>query len=328
MRKSHSNGYTLSLSGGADSTACACLIKFMHDFGIEELGKDKFIEKSGMKFSNKENLMKDLLICIYQSTENSSKVTFNSAEAVAKAIDATFLSWSVSKIINNYESNVQRELNINLSWENNDIALQNIQARVRIPGLWMVANIKNALLICTSNRSEAAVGYSTADGDLSGSLCPVGGIDKYFLLKWLNWIYSDYAARYYNTNNQYGNKQIWVNSLEKVLFQLKPTAELRPIEMNQSDESDLMSYEILDAIECLAIVQKKSPKEVFEYIKIQFGTIDHETIRSNVNKFFKLWSRNQWKRQKMPVSFMLDEECLDPKTFCRFPILSAHFEEI
>ena len=32
MRKSHSNAYVLSLSGGADSTACACLIKFMHDF--------------------------------------------------------------------------------------------------------------------------------------------------------------------------------------------------------------------------------------------------------------------------------------------------------
>jgi len=49
-----------------------------------------------------------------------------------------------------------------LSWERDDITLQNIQARARAPSAWMLANIQNALLPATSNRSEAAVGHATA----------------------------------------------------------------------------------------------------------------------------------------------------------------------
>ncbi len=322
MRKSHSNGYTLSLSGGADSTACAILIKLMHDFGVEELGKREFIIKSGMKFSDKENLMKQLLTCIYQGTVNSSQETFNSAKAVAEAIGATFLDWQVDNMVDEYKHVVQRELDIDLSWENNDIVLQNIQARVRIPGLWMVANVKNALLICTSNRSEAAVGYSTADGDLSGSISPLAGIDKYFLLNWLNWMYNEWQDVYSNYRDN-----DWISSLRHVL-DLQPSAELRPADKNQTDEQDLMSYEILDFIERKAIVQKKSPKDIFEHLKLRFSSTDHELLRGYVNKFFKLWSKNQWKRHKQSVSFMLDEECIDPRTWMRFPILSAPYEEI
>jgi NAD+ synthase (glutamine-hydrolysing) len=324
MRKSHSNGYCLSLSGGADSTACAILIKLMHDFGIAELGKREFIIKSGMKFSDKENLMKQLLTCIYQGTVNSSQETFNSAKTVAEAIGSTFLDWQVDNMVDEYKHVVQRELDIDLSWENNDIALQNIQARVRIPGLWMVANIKNALLICTSNRSEAAVGYSTADGDLSGSLSPLAGIDKHFLLSWLNWMYCEWQDAH---SNEYYRGSDWIHALRHVL-DLQPSAELRPADNKQTDEQDLMPYEFLDFIERKAIVQKKSPRDIFEHLKLRFSSTDHELLRGYVNKFFKLWSKNQWKRHKQSVSFMLDEECLDPKTFCRFPILSASFEEI
>ena len=44
-------------------------------------------------------------------------------------------------------------------------------------------------------------------------------------------------------------------------------------------------------------------------------------------RFFRLWSRNQWKRERYAPSFHLDDENLDPKTWCRFPILSGGFEE-
>ena len=48
-----------------------------------------------------------------------------------------------------------------------------------------LANLRNALLLATSNRSEAAVGYATMDGDTCGGLSPIGGIDKAFLRDWL-----------------------------------------------------------------------------------------------------------------------------------------------
>jgi NAD+ synthase (glutamine-hydrolysing) len=42
-------------------------------------------------------------------------------------------------------------------------------------------------------------------------------------------------------------------------------------------------------------------------------------------RFFMLWSRNQWKRERYAPSFHLDDENLDPKTWCRFPILSGGY---
>jgi NAD+ synthase (glutamine-hydrolysing) len=45
-----------------------------------------------------------------------------------------------------------------------------------------------------------------------------------------------------------------------------------------------------------------------------------------VERFFRLWCRNQWKRERYAPSFHVDDENLDPKTWCRFPILSGGFE--
>ncbi len=45
-----------------------------------------------------------------------------------------------------------------------------------------------------------------------------------------------------------------------------------------------------------------------------------------VERFFRLWSASQWKRERLAPSFHLDDENLDPKTWCRFPILSGGYE--
>ncbi len=50
------------------------------------------------------------------------------------------------------------------------------------------------------------------------------------------------------------------------------------------------------------------------------------TLLGWVERFFRLWSRNQWKRERYAPSFHLDDANLDPKTWCRFPILSGGFE--
>jgi len=49
----------------------------------------------------------------------------------------------------------------------------------------MPTKVKNALLLATCNRSEAAVGYATMDGDTCGGIGPIAGIDKAFLRQWV-----------------------------------------------------------------------------------------------------------------------------------------------
>ena len=87
-----------------------------------------------------------------------------------------------------------------------------------------------------------------------------------------------------------------------------------------------MPYPLLDAIERLAIRDKKGPAEVLEIVRAEHPEHSEEALREWVKKFFRLWCRNQWKRERYAPSFHLDDENLDPKTWCRFPILSGGFQ--
>ena len=193
------------------------------------------------------------------------------------------------------------------------MALQNIQARARAPGVWMLANVTGALLVSTSNRSEAAVGYATMDGDTAGGIAPIAGIDKAYLRRWLVWL-----------ERQGPEGAGPVPALAAVNAQ-QPTAELRPATAGQTDEADLVPYDVLDAIERFAIRDRQTPLECWRRACGEFPGHGSAQLAVWVERFFTLWSRNQWKRERYAPSFHLDDENLDPKTWCRFPILSGGF---
>ncbi len=315
LRKSHSRGFVLSISGGADSAAAACLVSLMVDRALAELGTERFAEKIGMTAElTARDWVRKLLCCAYQPTENSGEVTRNAATAVAEAIGATFYILDVQHIVDAYEGLIAEAVERPLTWEQDDITLQNIQARARGPSVWMLANMRGALLLSTSNRSEAAVGYATMDGDTCGGLSPIAGIDKAFLRKWLRWLESKGPEGMHP-----------IPALHAVNVQT-PTAELRPKGSGQTDEGDLMPYPVLDVIERLAIGDKLPPADCLEILRSEFNEYDEDTLRSWVKRFFQLWSRNQWKRERYAPSFHVDDKNLDPKTWCRFPILSGGFE--
>ncbi len=314
LRKSKSKGFVLSLSGGADSSLCAVMVSEMVKRGVEEIGIERFTNKLNLKFDGFENkesatklLISRLLTCAYQATVNSGDATFTSAKELAKEIGATFYNWEVDNNVNHVIQTTEQALGRKLTWEHDDLALQNLQARTRSPYIWMFANINNALLITTSNRSEGAVGYATMDGDTSGSIAPIADIDKDFILDWLQW--AEKALGYHAL--------CYVNNMQ-------PTAELRPTERNQTDEKDLMPYAVLAKIEEKAIKLRLKPTEVFEQLK---GLEEDTLLKAHIKKFYLLWSRNQWKRERLAPSFHLDDFNLDPKTWCRFPILNSGFEK-
>ena len=314
LRKSKAKGFVLSLSGGADSSTIAVLVAEMVRRGLHELGMDGFISKLGLPLkAEKDNLQKSLvnqlLTTAYQGTKNSSEATFNSAKVLAESLGATFMSWTIDEEVQGYTQKIEAALGRALTWEQDDISLQNIQARTRSPIIWLVANLKNALLLSTSNRSEGDVGYATMDGDTSGSISPIAGVDKDFVIHWLQW----------------AEKNLDRPGLHAVNA-LTPTAELRPLERSQTDEKDLMPYSLLVEIERLAIRDRRSPVEVLVALQKK-NEFEEAELKEYIKKFFRLWSRNQWKRERLAPSFHLDDFNVDPKTWCRFPILSGGFEE-
>ncbi|MDB2495572.1 NAD(+) synthase [Verrucomicrobiales bacterium] len=314
LRKSYSGGFVVSLSGGADSAACAVLVKLMTDLAILDLGEERFREKLGHIDFGDRSPMERLLTCVYQATRNSSETTRSAAKTVATAIGSEFQEWDIDEIVQRYHAMLEGGIGRDLDWETDDIAMQNIQARVRSPGVWMLTNIQNALLLSTSNRSEAAVGYATMDGDTSGGLCPISGIDKAFLRDWLRWL-----------ENTGCEPDIPAIPELSVINAQAPTAELRPSEENQTDEGDLMPYPVLEAIEKLAIRDKKLPAEAWTRLCETQESYSADQLKAWVIKFFRLWSRNQWKRERYAPGFHVDDKNLDPKTWCRFPILSSGF---
>jgi NAD+ synthase (glutamine-hydrolysing) len=320
LRKSRSNGFVISLSGGADSAAVTCLCAMAIRLAFEALGADGIRERLGHipclpPDLSPTALCRMLITTAYQATENSGDTTRNAARSLAASLGVTHHELDVSVIHRTYVELIQSALGKPLDWARDDVALQNIQARVRSPGIWLIANLRNALLLSTSNRSEAAVGYATMDGDTSGGLCPVAGIDKAFLLQWLRWM------------ECHGPAGVGALACLAPINCQAPTAELRPPAASQTDEADLMPYPILDAIERAAIRDKRSPAEVLELMQATHPESTPEQLRIWVTRFFRLWSRNQWKRERYAPSFHLDDENLDPKTWCRWPILSGGFEQ-
>ena len=319
MRKSRSRGFVVSLSGGADSAAiasvCASLVGFAErDLGLDGLKRVLDYVPGVAGAASARDVVQLLLTTVYQATRNSSEITRNAARAVAEGLGARHLELDVDAQVQGYVAMIEGALGRKLDWQTDDIALQNIQARTRAPSVWLLANIAGALLLSTSNRSEAAVGYATMDGDTAGGLAPIAGIDKAYLRKWLVWM-----------ERQGPSGLLPVPALAAVNVQA-PTAELRPSSENQTDEGDLMPYDLLDAIERAAIRDKRGPLEVFELMSVLFPQHGQVALVTWIERFFRLFARNQWKRERYAPSFHLDDENLDPKTWCRFPILSGGYE--
>lgn len=319
LRKSRSRGFVVSLSGGADSAACACLVASMVRLAHAELGPALMLAKlpGGERFHGNAGvaeLLAGLLTCVYQATANSSRTTRRAAAELAPALGARYHEIDLEPVVQAYVGRIQTAAGRELSWERDDVALQNIQARVRAPSVWLLANLSRSLLLATSNRSEAAVGYATMDGDTCGGLSPIAGIDKAFVRHWLRWM---------EHSGPVGLEPI--PALAAVNAQ-QPTAELRPPAAGQTDEDDLMPYPVLTAIERAAVRDRRSPLAVFALLEDAFE--DHSPLQIGrwVERFFVLWARNQWKRERFAPSFHLDDHNLDPRSWCRFPILSGGYE--
>ena len=162
-------------------------------------------------------------------------------------------------------------------------------------------------------NEAGGLAYATMDGDTCGGISPIAGIDKAFLRRWLRWL------------EVQGPSGIGPIPELAVVNALQPTAELRSAEKAQTDESDLMPYDLLDAIEHQAIGEKRSPAEVLAFVAAEFPQHEKPQLVNWIRRFFELWCRNQWKRERYAPSFHVDDKNLDPKTWCRFPILSGGF---
>ncbi len=361
MCKTHSKGFALSLSGGADSALCATCVVLSQIKALLDLGLNGYmaeLKSLGIAFDEKafgddavaaagvgpydssldstiidnliavlkKHIVPKILVCAYQGSDYSGAVTRTAATKMAECLGATFYQWSISKVVKDYVDTLNGALGYELNWDNDDIALQNIQARSRLPSIWLLANHKNFLLIATSNLSEAAVGYCTMDGDTAGGLSPIAGIGKSTILQINKHIMHDGIAL------DGFAQRFKVDAMSYIVAQA-PTAELRP-GGEQTDEKDLMPYPLLDTIRKLFAQHNLLPEDIaslliahkddeFKNVTTDLGVTTAEDIERCVARFFRFFQRNQWKRERYATGFHIEKDDSSAKSYMRFPVLSA-----
>jgi len=331
LEKSKQKGYAVSLSGGADSCSVMVLIRDMVELALNELGNAGFLKRLKKVFPGGENesgeidltvkqVMSHLLDSFYQPADASSEKTLESAKAVAEGVGAYFNVIDVSAMVDLYTQATENFLDRTLSWDNpgDDLTLQNIQARVRGVQGWTIANATGKILIPPGNMSEIMVGYFTQGGDDSGGVNPIGGVKKSYLKTWLEW------------RESYGPEGLpplpFLSFVNKLAF----TAELRPIVEGveeQTDEGELGPYVVRDDMEDLFLRDRLSPIEIFDRLQIINPQHSADEHLRWIKKFFWLFSINQWKRERLPVTFHVDDHNLSPRNWLRWPVLSGNFEE-
>ena len=152
-----------------------------------------------------------------------------------------------------------------------DLTEENLQARIRANILMAFSNKFGYFILCTCNKSEDAVGYSTLYGDMAGGYSVIGDLlkkDVYAL------------AKYRNTIS---------NVIPEEIIKRAPTAELRE---NQKDSDSLPEYDILDDI-----LEKILEKQM-AYDEILNSGVEETTLI----KVYKLLFGSEYKRRVSPIS--------------------------
>jgi NAD+ synthase (glutamine-hydrolysing) len=210
----------LGLSGGVDSALVACLL-------VDALGPSK-------------------VTAFALPTEFNSAESLSLAKTLATHLGIHFEEIPIQESFLSLRKTIDKALKIS------DFSLvhENLQARLRGMILMAYSNLKNSLLIATSNKSELAAGYSTLYGDVCGGLAPIGDLTK-------GQVYQLCEA--YNLGEEI---------IPKRILSREPTAELRP---NQKDQDSLPPYSDLDQsvvrlVENCASVKSKTDQWLFEAI--------------------------------------------------------------
>ena len=175
-----------------------------------------------------------------------------------------------------------------------DLTEENIQARIRGNLLMAVSNKFGSILLNTSNKSEAAVGYGTLYGDMSGGLSVLGDVyktDVYRLADHIN----------------HESEIIPVNTITK-----PPSAELRP---DQKDSDSLPAYDVLDTILYNYIELKKPAAEI-----IQLGIAP-----GVVEKTIRLVNQNEYKRYQTPPILRISSKAFGSGR--RMPLVARYEEQ-
>ncbi len=263
------NGFkktVLGLSGGIDSALVAAI-------AVDALGAEN-------------------VIAVTMPSPYTSEETYQDSRHLAKSLGIRCLEFRIDSLFAEYK----RVLESVFGGHPENIAEENLQARIRGNLLMALSNKFGYLVLTTGNKSETATGYCTLYGDMAGGLAVIKDVPKTLVFKLARWL-----------NGRSGPV------IPESILRRAPTAELRH---GQRDQDSLPPYELLDPV-IEAYVQNNTQVE-----KISVPGM----TREDVLRVVSLIDSNEYKRRQAPPGIKIT-----PRAFGRdrrMPITNRYREGV
>lgn len=257
------NGFSkvvLGLSGGIDSALTAAV-------AVEALGADN-------------------VVCLFLPSRFTAGESGKAAEELAQNLGVRIITMPIGEIYAAYAKELADELGGN----EEGVAFENIQARIRGNLLMALSNQFGWLVLATGNKSELSMGYCTLYGDMAGGFALIKDLLK---------------TQVYQVA-EYVNERAGREVIPRFIIDRPPTAELRP---EQLDTDSLPPYEELDPVLEAYVEEGMGAQDIIgrgfspEMVKRVIATVDaNEYKRRQAPVGVKITPRAFGRDWRMPIS--------------------------
>src|SRR5271168_398755 len=214
----------------------------------------------------------------------SSGGSQSDAQALAHNLGIEFLSLPIGDVFGAY----RKALAPVFGSLSQDVAEENIQARIRGNYLMALSNKFCSMVLSTGNKSEMAVGYCTLYGDMAGGLAVISDVPKTVVYE---------LSKFVNRKREL---------IPQETFLKPPSAELRP---NQKDQDTLPDYAILDRILKAYVEDVRSPEEIADHYNLPLDLVRSVALRVD---------QNEYKRKQAPPGLKVTSKAFSVGR--RFPL--------